>query len=198
LKPAFKPIVIQSFFLLKEDRLSLVVAPVSRIESPPYILARKETVMEIDRKLAELGLELPTPPVPAAHYIPYVQVGNLLFVGGNTGRLNGQPHTYAGKVGDQVTLEQAYQMARHCALNHLAVIKSALEDLDRVERFVKLLGFVNVAPGFTKMPQVVNGASDLFIEIWGKRGEHARAAVGVASLANDAPVETEVIVQIKE
>jgi enamine deaminase RidA (YjgF/YER057c/UK114 family) len=198
LKPAFKPIVIQSFFLLKEDRLSLVVAPVSRIESPPYILARKETVMEIDRKLAELGLELPTPPVPAAHYIPYVQVGNLLFVGGNTGRLNGQPHTYAGKVGDQVTLEQAYQMARHCALNHLAVIKSALEDLDRVERFVKLLGFVNVAPGFTKMPQVVNGASDLFIEIWGERGEHARAAVGVASLANEAPVETEVIVQIKE
>jgi enamine deaminase RidA (YjgF/YER057c/UK114 family) len=198
LKPAFKPIVIQSFFLLKEDRLSLVVAPVSRIESPPYILARKETVMEIDRKLAELGLELPTPPVPAAHYILYVQVGNLLFVGGNTGRLNGQPHTYAGKVGDQVTLEQAYQMARHCALNHLAVIKSALEDLDRVERFVKLLGFVNVAPGFTKMPQVVNGASDLFIEIWGERGEHARAAVGVASLANEAPVETEVIVQIKE
>jgi enamine deaminase RidA (YjgF/YER057c/UK114 family) len=153
--------------------------------------------MEIDRKLAELGLELPTPPVPAAHYIPYVQVGNLLFVGGNTGRLNGQPHTYAGKVGDQVTLEQAYQMARHCALNHLAIIKSALDDLDRVERFVKLLGFVNVAPDFTKMPQVINGASDLFIEIWGERGQHARAAVGVASLANDAPVETEVIVQIK-
>ena len=88
-------------------------------------------------------------------------------------------------------------MARCCALNHLAIIKSALGDLDRVERFVKLIGYVNVAPGFTKMPQVVNGASDLLVELWGERGEHARAAVGVASLANDAPVETEVILQIK-
>jgi enamine deaminase RidA (YjgF/YER057c/UK114 family) len=154
--------------------------------------------MEIERKLAELGIEVPAPPLPAAHYIPYVLVGDLLFVGGNTGRLNGQPHAYTGKVGDHVTLEQAYQMARHCALNHLAIIKSAVGDLDRVERFVKLLGFVNVAPGFTKMPQVVNGASDLFIEIWGERGQHARAALGVASLANEAPVETEVILQIRD
>jgi enamine deaminase RidA (YjgF/YER057c/UK114 family) len=154
--------------------------------------------MEIEKKLASLGLELPAPPIPAAHYIPYVKVGNILFVGGNIGRLNGQPLAYAGKVGDKVTLEQGYQMARNCALNHLAVIKSALGDLDRVERFVKLLGFVNVAPGFTKMPQVINGASDLLVELWGERGEHARAAVGVASLSNDAPVETEVIVQIKE
>jgi enamine deaminase RidA (YjgF/YER057c/UK114 family) len=100
-------------------------------------------------------------------------------------------------VGDRVTLEQAYEMARRCALNHLAIIKSALGDLDRVERVVKMIGYVNVAPGFTQMPQVVNGASDLFIELWGPRGEHARAAVGVASLANDAPVETEVIVQIR-
>jgi enamine deaminase RidA (YjgF/YER057c/UK114 family) len=154
--------------------------------------------MEIEKKLASLGLELPAPPKPAARYIPYVRVGNLLFVGGNIGRLNGQPLAYAGKVGDKVTLEQGYEMARNCALNHLAVIKSALGDLDRVERFVKLLGFVNVAPGFTKMPQVINGASDLFVELWGERGEHARAAVGVAALSNDAPVETEVIVQIKE
>ena len=154
--------------------------------------------MEIEKKLASLGLELPAPPIPAAHYIPYVKVGNILFVGGNIGRLNGQPLAYAGKVGDKVTLEQGYEMARNCALNHLAVIKSALGDLDRVERFVTLLGFVNVAPGFTKMPQVINGASDLFVELWDERGEHARAAVGVASLSNDAPVETEVIVQIKE
>jgi len=154
--------------------------------------------MEIEKKLASLGLELPAPPKPAARYIPYVRVGNLLFVGGNIGRLNGQPLAYAGKVGDKVTLEQGYEMARNCALNHLAVIKSALGDLDRVERFVKLLGFVNVAPGFNKMPQVINGASDLFVELWGERGEHARAAVGVSSLSNDAPVETEVIVQIKE
>jgi enamine deaminase RidA (YjgF/YER057c/UK114 family) len=154
--------------------------------------------MEIEKKLAALGLELPMPPTPAAHYIPYVRVGQLLFVGGNTGRLNGQPHTYVGKVGDQVTLEQGYEMARCCALNHLAIIKSALDDLDHVERFVKLIGYVNIASGFTQMPQVVNGASDLLVELWGERGEHARAAVGVASLANNAPVETEVIVQIKD
>jgi enamine deaminase RidA (YjgF/YER057c/UK114 family) len=154
--------------------------------------------MEIENKLTTLGLKLPAPPIPAAHYIPYVKVGNILFVGGNIGRLNGQPLIHVGKVGDKVTLEQGYEMARNCALNHLAVIKSALGDLDRVERFVKLLGFVNVAPGFNKMPQVINGASDLFVELWGERGEHARAAVGVSSLSNDAPVETEVIVQIKE
>jgi enamine deaminase RidA (YjgF/YER057c/UK114 family) len=154
--------------------------------------------MEIEKKLANIGLELPAPPVPAAHYIPYVKVGNLLFVGGNTGRLNEQTRLHTGKVGDTVTLEQGYEMARRCALNHLAIIKSALGDLDRVERIVKLIGYVNVAPGFTRMPQVVNGASDLFIELWGERGEHARAAVGVASLSNDAPVETEVIVQIKD
>ena len=154
--------------------------------------------MEIEKKLAVLGVELPAPPQPAAHYIPYVRVGNLLFLGGNTGRLNGQPHAYVGKVGEQVTLEQGYEMARRCALNHLAVIKSAVGDLDHVERFVKLIGYVNVASGFTKMPQVINGASDLFVEVWGERGEHARAAVGVASLANDAPVETEVIVQVRD
>ncbi|HXG53184.1 MAG TPA: RidA family protein [candidate division Zixibacteria bacterium] len=153
--------------------------------------------MEIEKKLAALGLALPSPPKPAAHYIPSVRVGNLLFVGGNIGRLNGQPLKYSGKVGGSVTLEQAYEMARCCALNHLAIIKAALGDLDRVERIVKLIGYVNVAPGFVQMPQVVNGASDLFIALWGDRGEHARAAVGVASLSNEAPVETEVTVQIK-
>lgn len=152
--------------------------------------------MKIEEKLAALGLELPLPPQPEAHYIPCVRVDNLLFVGGNIGGLNGQAPKHVGKVGDRVTIEQAYEMARHCALNHLATIKAALGDLDRVERFVKLIGYVNVAPGFTRMPQVVNGASDLFVELWGTRGEHARAAVGVASLSNDAPVETEVIVKI--
>ncbi|HEX9442864.1 MAG TPA: RidA family protein [Candidatus Binatia bacterium] len=153
---------------------------------------------KIEARLAALGLELPRPPTPAATYISHVRVGDLLFVGGNIGRLNGQPPKHTGKVGAEVTLEQAYEMARHCALNHLAVIKAALGNLDRVERIVKVLGFVNAAPGFTDMPRVVNGASDLFVQLWGSRGEHARAAVGVASLSKDAPVETEVIVEIKK
>lgn len=154
--------------------------------------------MEIEQKLAALGLELPAPPKPRARYIPAVRVGNLLFVGGNVGRLNGNPPKYIGKVGDGVTLEQAYEMARHCALNHLAIIKAALGSLNLVERIVKVTGYVNVAPGFGDMPKVVNGESDLLVDLWGERGEHARAAVGVAALSAGAPVETEVIVQIRE
>jgi len=153
--------------------------------------------MEIEKKLNALGLKLPGVPKPAATYIGYVRVGNLLFVGGNIGRLDGELK-YAGKVGDTVTLEQAYEMARNCALNHLAIIKAALGSLERVERIVKVLGYVNVAQGFTDMPKVVNGESDLLVQLWGERGEHTRAAVGVASLSRNAPVETEVIVQIRD
>jgi enamine deaminase RidA (YjgF/YER057c/UK114 family) len=153
--------------------------------------------MEIENRLKELGYELPNLPVPAANYIGYVKVGDLLFIGGNIGRINGALK-YRGKVGDAVTLEQAYEAARNCALNHLAIMKAALGDLDKVERIVKVLGYVNVAPGFTNMPKVVNGESDLFVDLWGERGQHTRAAVGVASLSQDSPVETEVTVQVKK
>ena len=153
--------------------------------------------MKIEKKLKEMGFELPTPSKPAGNYISSVRVGNLLFVGGNVGRFDGQPLQYSGKVGESVTLDQAYEMARHCALNHLAKIKAALGDLDRVERIVKVNGYVNVAPGFKEMAKVVNGESDLLVELWGDKGAHTRAAVGVAALGGDAPVETEVVVQIK-
>jgi enamine deaminase RidA (YjgF/YER057c/UK114 family) len=153
--------------------------------------------MEIEKKLNAMGLVLPNPPVPAANYIGSVRVGNLLFVGGNIGRINGTLK-YRGKVGDAVTLEQAYEAARNCALNHLATIKAALGDLDRVERIVKVLGYVNVAPGFKEMPKVINGESDLLVSLWGEKGQHTRAAVGVASLSQDSPVETEVTVQVRE
>ena len=152
--------------------------------------------MEIEKKLQELGFEVPTPPTPVANYIASVQVGNILFVGGNTGTVNGK-RKYTGKVGDAVTVEQAYEMAQFCALNHLSFIKVALGDLDRVERIVKVTGYVNVAPGFKDMPKVINGESDLYVKLWGERGRHARAAIGVASLGGDAPVETEMIVQVK-
>jgi enamine deaminase RidA (YjgF/YER057c/UK114 family) len=152
--------------------------------------------MEIEKRLEELGYHLPNPPVPAANYIGSVKVGNILFVGGNIGRINGSLR-YRGKVGGAVSLEQAYDAARNCALNHLATIKAALGDLDQVERIVKVLGYVNVAPGFDQMPKVINGESDLLVQLWGERGQHTRAAVGVASLSQDAPVETEIIVQVK-
>src|SRR5919199_3533887 len=106
---------------------------------------RKADRMEIENKLRSLGYELPNPPTPVGTYVGYVQVGNILCVGGNTGRINGV-RKYEGKVGDTVTVEQAYEMARNVGLNHLAVIKAALGDLDRVDRIIKLLSYVNVAP----------------------------------------------------
>jgi enamine deaminase RidA (YjgF/YER057c/UK114 family) len=157
----------------------------------------EEKHLDIENKLREMGLELPNPPVPAANYIGCVRVGNLLFVGGNIGRIDGQLK-YSGKVGGEVTLEQAYEAARNCALNHLAIIKAAIGNLDKVERIVKVLGYVNVAPGFNDMPKVINGESDLLVQLWGEKGQHARAAVGVASLSREAPVETEVIVEIRQ
>jgi len=140
---------------------------------------------------------LPNPPKPVTTYIGYVRVGNILFVGGNTGRINGQ-RKYSGKIGTTVTLEQGYEMARNCALNHLATIKGALGDLDRVERIVKVNGYVNVADNFKDVAKVVNGESDLLVQLWGEHGQHARAAIGVVSLGGGAPVETEVIVQVRD
>ena len=136
--------------------------------------------MEIENKLKALGIELPNPPTPAANYIGYVRVGNLLFIGGNIGRIDGVIK-YRGKVGAEISVEQAYDAARNCALNHLAIMKSALGDLDKVERIVKVLGYVNVAPGFVDMPKVVNGESDLLVQVFGEKGRHTRAAIGVAS-----------------
>jgi enamine deaminase RidA (YjgF/YER057c/UK114 family) len=152
--------------------------------------------VEIEKKLAEMGLQIPGLSEPAGNYIGCVRVGNLLFVGGNTGRINGQ-RKFTGKVGDMVTLQQAYVMARDCALNHLAVIKAEVHDLDRVERIVKVLAYINVAPGFTELPKVANGESDLLVHLWGERGRHARAAIGVACLGDNAAVETEIIVQVR-
>lgn len=153
--------------------------------------------MSIEEKLAALGLVLPAPPTPEGNYVPWVQVERLLYVGGNVGGLNGERLKYVGRVGAEVTLEQAYEMARCCALNHLAAMKAALGDLERIERVVKVTGYVNVAPGFVDMPRVINGESDLLVEVLGERGRHARAAIGVASLSRGAPVEAEVTVQLR-
>lgn len=152
--------------------------------------------MEIENKLTELGLRLPNPPAPVAHYIPAVQVGDLLFIGGVANRLNGKL-TCQGKVGREITLEQAYDAARDCALNHLSLIKAHLGDLDRVERIVKVVVHVNSAPGFNQQPSVANGESDLLVALWGERGKHTRLALGAAELFDDIPVETEIIVQVK-
>jgi enamine deaminase RidA (YjgF/YER057c/UK114 family) len=152
--------------------------------------------MEIEGKLAAMGLELPPPPSPLGNYVGSVQVGDLLFVGGVSNRMNGVLK-YRGKVGSDLTIEQAYDAARMCALNHLAAIKAALGDLDRVERIVKVVAHVNSAPGFNKQPLVANGESDLLVELYGERGRHTRLALGAAELNDDIPVETEIIVQVR-
>jgi enamine deaminase RidA (YjgF/YER057c/UK114 family) len=152
--------------------------------------------VKIEAKLKGMGLTLPPVPAAVASYIPSVRVGDLLFLAGTTGEQDGKP-PYAGRVGAEVTVDEAREAARRCGLNHLAMMKAALGDLDRVERIVRLIGYVHSAPGFTDQPRVVNGESDLYIALWGEKGRHARAALGGGPFYGNAPVETEVIVQVK-
>ncbi|MGI6620119.1 MAG: RidA family protein [Bacillota bacterium] len=153
--------------------------------------------MTIEEKLAELGLSLPEVPTPVASYVPAVKQGNWVHVSGQIPLRDGKLRV-TGKVGSEITLEEAQAEAKQCALNALAVIKSVVGSLDKVERIVKVTGFVACSPDFTDAPKVVNGASDLFLEVFGDKGRHARAAVGVAALPLDCAVEVEVIAFVKE
>ena len=145
-------------------------------------------------KLAELGLSLPKVVPPLASYVPAVQSGNPVYVSGQLPLVEGKlPH--AGKVGAEVTAEQGTDLARICGLNALAAIE-ALVGLGRIVKIVKVTGFVASAPGFTGQPAVINGASNLFGEVFGEQGRHARSAVGVTELPLGAPVEVEVIAEV--
>jgi enamine deaminase RidA (YjgF/YER057c/UK114 family) len=149
----------------------------------------------IEEKLKQLGLELPTPSKPVGSYVPVQIVGNLAFTSGHTGRINGV-RRHLGKVGKEVTQEEGYVSARDAALNCLSALKQALGSLDRVKRVIKVVGFVNSARGFDQQPTVINGASDLLLELFGEKGSHARSAIGVAELPYNASVELEMIVEI--
>jgi enamine deaminase RidA (YjgF/YER057c/UK114 family) len=155
--------------------------------------------MKVEERLKELGLELPPPPRPVANYVPAVQIGNLVFVSGHGPRRAGTP-AYMGKLGRELTTPQGYEAARSVMLNILATLKSVLGDLDRIQQVVKLLGMVNCTEDFREQPQVINGASDLLVALYGERGRHARSAVGMQSLPGDAdgsiPVEIELIVAV--
>ena len=150
--------------------------------------------MSPKERLAELGLELPPVTPPVAAYLPAVQSGNHVYVSGQVPVADGKLLA-AGKVGAEVTTDEAKELARRCALNALAAV-DALVGLDRVTRVVKVLGFVASASGFTGQPAVVNGASELFAEVFGPAGQHARSAVGVAELPLGAPVEVEAIFEV--
>ena len=151
--------------------------------------------MEVEQELERLGLQLPEAvPFIAGSYVPSVQIDKLLYVSGHTGA---RAHQLRGKVGRDLTVEQGIEAAKHSMMACLASVKLALSDLDNVDRIVKVIGYINAPDGFTDTPHVLNGASDLLIQLYGDRGQHARAAIGVATLPGNAPVEVEMIVAVK-
>jgi enamine deaminase RidA (YjgF/YER057c/UK114 family) len=146
------------------------------------------------KRLAELGITLPSVPTPAGAYVPARRSGSLVFTAGQVPVVDGKPAAL-GKVGAEVDADEAYQLARICALNALAAV-DALVGIDAVAGVVKVVGFVASAPGFTGQPKVINGASDVLGEIFGEAGRHARSAVGVAELPLGVPVEVELVVEL--
>ena len=150
-----------------------------------------------EKKLAELGIELPTPPAPAANYVPYTIAGSILTISGQiTMGPNGLE--FIGKLGDTADVETGQAAARLCAINILAQAKAALGDLDRIKQVMKIQGFVNATPDFKDHAAVVNGASDLLGEVLGEAGKHARAAVGMSSLPFGVAVEVDAVIEIAE
>jgi enamine deaminase RidA (YjgF/YER057c/UK114 family) len=151
----------------------------------------------INQRLHELGIALPTPPSPAANYVPTVRSGNQLFVAGQVPVQDGQL-PFVGKLGAGLGIEQGQQAARLCAINVLAQVAQALGgDLDRVVRVLRVGGFVNAVPEFTDHPKVINGASDLFVAVFGEAGKHARTAVGAGSLPRGVAVEVEAVFEVR-
>jgi enamine deaminase RidA (YjgF/YER057c/UK114 family) len=154
---------------------------------------------QVEKKLSELGITLPTPAAPVANYVPFVRTGDLVVISGQIcfgpdGKL---ADAHKGKLGAEVSPERGQEAARLCAINVLAQLKSAVGDLDKVVRCVRLGGFINVVPTFSTVPAVMNGASDLMVAVFGDKGRHARSTIGVAELPADAAVEVEAIFEVE-
>jgi len=150
--------------------------------------------MNVRTKLEEMGLSVPVAPIPLAAYLPAVRTGNLIFTAGQLPLIDGQI-VATGKVGREVTAEDGKRLAEVCALNCLAAVET-LVPIEKIVRVVRVVGYVNGITGFTNQPAVINGASELFVNLWGDFGKHARSAVGVAELPLDAPVEVELTVEV--
>jgi len=150
----------------------------------------------VEKTLANLNITLPTPASPIANYVPFVRSGNMLVISGQLCFGSDGKLTAKGRLGGSVSIEDGQKAARACAVNLLAQLKAALGDLDKVTRVVRLGGFINSAPGFTDGPKVMNGASDLMVEVFGEKGRHARSTVGVSALPADAAVEVEGLFEI--
>lgn len=158
---------------------------------------------ETEKRLKEMGIVLPRPPKAVGNYVPGVVVGKILYLSGTLGTVPDENDNdvlpYVGKVGSDLTIEEGYASARIMAINHLTLMKAVLGDLDRVKRVVKMVGYVTCSAGFTEPHLVLNGASDLFVELWGKEnGRHARAALTQHELGLNAPVEAELTLEIHD
>jgi enamine deaminase RidA (YjgF/YER057c/UK114 family) len=158
--------------------------------------ASEGKMTEIETHLKELGWALPDPPTPVGAYLLSRQTGDLLFLSGTTCYVPGGI-LYKGRLGAELDVQQGYAAARQTMLNLLGVVKAVLGDLDRVECVVKLNGYVNSTPDFVRQPEVINGASDLLVQLYGERGKHARTSIGVNILPNNIPVEIEMVVQVR-
>lgn len=152
---------------------------------------------DIEQRIEELGIKLKTPGSPVANYVNAVRTGNLVFMAGKGPRLPDGGNV-VGKVGDSLTVEQGYEAAKLSAIAQLAALKAEIGDLNKVVRIVKVTGMVNSTPDFTNHPEVINGFSDLMVEVFGNRGKHARAAVGMGSLPRNIAVEIEMVVEVSD
>ena len=153
-------------------------------------------MMSIEARLAELGIDIPTPVAPVANYVPFVKSGSLVSISGQIPMQDGQL-AFEGKVGDTVSIDDACAAARLCALNIIAQIKAACDgDLNRMNRVIKLGGFVNCTDGFGGQPQIINAASDLMVDVFGDKGRHSRSAVGTNALPLNVPVEIDALVEV--
>ncbi len=180
----------------RRSALALGAAAVPAVlRTPRRALAQAATAGSAEQRLRERGIELPRVSAPVANYVPHVRTGNLVFLAG-TGPLKPDGTFITGKVGKDVTVEEAYNHARLTGLSLLAMLRSAAGSLDNVTRAVKVLGMVNCGPEFTDHPKVINGCSDLFVEVFGDRGRHARSAVGMPSLPFNISVEIEAIFEV--
>jgi enamine deaminase RidA (YjgF/YER057c/UK114 family) len=150
-----------------------------------------------EAKITELGIKLSEPSAPVANYVNAVRTGNLIFLSGK-GPKKADGENITGKLGADLSIEQGYKAARITGINQLSVLKAELGNLNKVKRIVKVLGMVNCTPDFTDQPKVVNGYSDLMVEVFGERGKHARAAVGMGSLPGNIAIEVEMIVEVEE